>query len=86
MGWDDSPDYGNPTPTWRDILVGVLVFAAAALAVAYAYGAEFSGTVSKVIDGDTLWLCDQIACRKIRLCGINAPERGSQAIAKAAML
>jgi endonuclease YncB( thermonuclease family) len=38
--------------------------------------AEFSGSVDKIIDGDTFWLCDATACRKIRICGIDAPEKG----------
>jgi endonuclease YncB( thermonuclease family) len=25
-------------------------------------------------DGDTLWICDDIACHKIRLCGTDVPE------------
>lgn len=38
--------------------------------------AEFSGSVDKVVDGDTFWLCDARACHKIRVCGIDAPEKG----------
>jgi endonuclease YncB( thermonuclease family) len=34
------------------------------------------GTADKVVDGDTLWVCDERACHKVRLCGVNAPERG----------
>lgn len=40
--------------------------------------AELSGRVDRVVDGDTFWLCDQTACHKIRLCGMNAPEQGEQ--------
>jgi endonuclease YncB( thermonuclease family) len=32
------------------------------------------GTACKISDGDTLWICDETACHKIRLCGIDAPE------------
>ena len=39
-----------------------------------ANAAEITGTPGKIVDGDTLWLCDQTACHKIRLCGIDAPE------------
>lgn len=46
------------------------------LATGLAGAAEFSGSVDKIIDGDTFWLCDATACHKIRVCGINAPERG----------
>jgi endonuclease YncB( thermonuclease family) len=38
------------------------------------YAAEFSGSVDKIADGDTFWVCDTTACHKIRLCGIDAPE------------
>src|SRR5665811_1093869 len=38
--------------------------------------AEFSGTVDRGVDGDTLWVCDVTACHKIRLCGADAPEKG----------
>ena len=33
------------------------------------------GTADKIVDGDTLWVCDQSVCEKIRLCGIDAPEK-----------
>ena len=46
------------------------------LITAAAYAAEFSGSVDKIADGDTFWICDATACHKIRVCGINAPERG----------
>ncbi len=38
------------------------------------FGAEMTGKVDKVVDGDTFWICDPNACHKIRLCGIDAPE------------
>jgi endonuclease YncB( thermonuclease family) len=81
-GYDDSPDYGGPDPTWRGVLNGALIFLLAALLVAYARAAVFVGTVEKVIDGDTLWLCDPTACHKIRLCGIDAPEQGDAGYAE----
>jgi endonuclease YncB( thermonuclease family) len=36
---------------------------------------EIAGVASRVIDGDTLYICDAALCEKIRICGINAPER-----------
>jgi endonuclease YncB( thermonuclease family) len=39
--------------------------------------AEFTGHVDRVVDGDTFWVCDVSACTKIRLCGIDAPEKGT---------
>jgi len=35
--------------------------------------------VDKVIDGDAFWICDQSACHKIRLCGIDAPKLEAEA-------
>lgn len=36
---------------------------------------DIIGTASRIVDGDTLYVCDKAVCEKIRLCGINAPER-----------
>jgi endonuclease YncB( thermonuclease family) len=85
-GYEQSPDYGGPEPTWRGILLAVLVVAIIVVALVFAFRAsagEFAGTADKVVDGDTFWLCDAAACRKIRLCGINAPERGEAGYARA---
>jgi endonuclease YncB( thermonuclease family) len=41
-----------------------------------ASAAEISGSVDKIADGDTFWVCDTTACHKIRLCGADAPEAG----------
>ena len=38
--------------------------------------AEFAGSANRIVDGDTFWVCDANACHKIRICGINAPEKG----------
>ena len=79
-GYDRSPDYGGPEPNWRRLgaavavatLLLVLLFSALA-------GAEtLTGTVDKIVDGDTFWICEDNACHKIRLCGIDAPERQDQ--------
>ncbi|MBE0614570.1 MAG: thermonuclease family protein [Burkholderiales bacterium] len=53
--------------------------AAATLAVAFSFPAhaEFTGTVIDVVDGDTITVLDANQQRhKIRLAGIDAPERG----------
>ena len=51
----------------------------AALSVCWVIGsaqsAELAGSVTRIVDGDTFWVCDQNACHKIRICGVNAPER-----------
>lgn len=57
--------------------IRVLVVAIVALVSAPAHATEFVGTLDKLVDGDTFWLCDEAKCSKIRLCGINTPERGT---------
>lgn len=38
-GYEKSPDYGGPEPTWRGMILGVLAFiAVAVLAILYAVG------------------------------------------------
>ena len=54
----------------------LFVFFAAVLVVTAANAAPLSGTANKIVDGDTFWLCQGDACRTIRVCGINAPEKG----------
>lgn len=54
----------------------IFLLAWAAFGIAAADAAEISGSVDKVVDGDTFWLCEETVCHKIRLCGIDAPERG----------
>lgn len=54
----------------RLALAGILV-----VGVTIAHAAEYVGSVNKIVDGDTFWLCDATVCNKIRLCGVNAPER-----------
>ena len=44
--------------------------------IARSHAAEFSGLVKSVIDGDDIVVCaDSDSCTRIRLCGIDAPER-----------
>ena len=45
------------------------------------------GTVAHVVDGDTFDVCDARLCTRIRLCGVNSPEKGERGFveAKAAM-
>jgi endonuclease YncB( thermonuclease family) len=70
-------DYSGRTATMsKGLLCAAMlsIFLAAIIAVSDA--AEFSGRVSAVIDGDDIELCgDDSACTRIRLCGIDAPER-----------
>lgn len=55
--------------------LGVFV-AIASLFAGTAGATDIVGTIGKVIDGDTFWLCDADRCQKVRICGIDAPERG----------
>jgi endonuclease YncB( thermonuclease family) len=55
----------------------IVVSSLAALEPSSGSAAEFNGRVDRVVDGDTFWVCDASACTKIRLCGIDAPEKGT---------
>jgi hypothetical protein len=35
-GYEKSPDYGGPEPTWRGMLTGLLIFAAVAALILFA--------------------------------------------------
>ena len=61
-------------PTKKDRLSKALALLAACLLAGSANAADITGTPGKIVDGDTFWVCDQTACHKIRLCGIDAPE------------
>ena len=61
-------------PSTMDRLFKALALLAACLLAGPANAADITGTPGKIVDGDTLWVCDQSACHKIRLCGIDAPE------------
>jgi len=54
-----------------------------ALAASSAQAADLTGTVPAVADGDTFTLCAGARCERIRLCGIDAPERGDALSAEA---
>jgi len=49
---------------------------------ATAHSAEYTGSVNKVVDGDTFWLCDDNGCYKFRVCGIDTPEKGEPGYAE----
>ena len=55
---------------------------AALLVATPLHAAKYSGSVNKVVDGDTFWLCDDTGCYKFRVCGINTPERGEPGYAE----
>jgi endonuclease YncB( thermonuclease family) len=69
--------------------IRVIVFVACHT-VGTAMATEIVGTVGRVVDGDTLYVCDERLCEKIRICGINAPElsdrRGKEARAALASI
>jgi endonuclease YncB( thermonuclease family) len=69
--------------------IGIVVLVAC-FAFDTAVASEIIGTVGRVVDGDTLYVCDERLCEKIRICGINAPElndrRGKEARAALASI
>ena len=66
------------------VLTLCLSFAASAVA---AHAGDLVGTVHHAIDGDDLLICGADGqCHDIRLCGIDAPDRGTRrATAKVAL-
>ena len=60
-----------PAPVWaRPAMAGLFLWFAPGT-----WAADIEGTASRIVDGDTLYVCNQTVCEKIRLCGIDAPER-----------
>ena len=66
-------DYGALERAWLVCCIA-LPFAIFVVALVFALPSR-GGIPGKIIDGDTLFVCDTSTCQKIRLCGINAPER-----------
>ncbi len=58
----------------RIILCLLYIFFISATGVRASEG--ITGQHGTVIDGDTFFVCDKNVCTRIRLCGIDAPERG----------
>jgi micrococcal nuclease len=64
-------------------VVAGIAAALLSISILAAAGAELKGTADRIVDGDTFWLCNADACTKIRLCGVNAPERAEPGYAEA---
>ena len=66
-----------------DLRTLAIAFSLLVMSGGQAASGDIIGTAAKILDGDTLWVCDQTACHKIRLCGIDAPglrdQGGSEA-------
>ena len=54
----------------------VAVTVAACVAALAAFGKEIAGKVTRVSDGDTVWVSDSLGRHKVRLNRIDAPESG----------
>lgn len=69
---------------YAKVFTGAL--ASLTIAIGAAHAADIVGLPGKISDGDTLYVCDAKLCHKIRICGIDAPERkkkGGRAARKA---
>lgn len=86
-GYEKSPDYGGRPAGWRSWLVSIIFLIIATTTIGLlAYRlivstatpevGEFQGSAGAIIDGDTFDLCSGGSCQRVRLCGIDAPERG----------
>jgi len=79
MGWNNAPEYGGGGGGWRSTIGALALMLLVAFAMAmcmqatHAQNNEITG-IASVIDGDTL----EIHGRRIRLDGIDAPERGAR--------
>lgn len=69
-GYEKSPDYGGPDPTWRFWLFAVAVAAVTVWSIVGAFAAGISASAITVTDGDTV----RVNGRSTRLVGYNAPE------------
>lgn len=79
-GYEKSKDYGGPTPTWWGVIVVIAVVVAIAVMTnsSPAIGRDYSGTVVHVEDGDTFTIGARSTEHRIRLCGVDSPERGEK--------
>ena len=65
---------GNHNPKIPFLVVGLL---AAALSLGSALAADFSGSVVFILDGDTIEVLHNQHPKRIRLSGIDCPEKGT---------
>ena len=67
----------GPEQAMSKRIFGIAIAASLALAASFPAWADFAGTVVGVTDGDTITVLDASKARhKVRLAGIDAPERG----------
>jgi len=69
-----SPEFWVESAIIAAFAIGFVVLATWPLWGATRSG-EIHGTIDRIYDGDTFWICDSEKCTKIRTCGIDAPEK-----------
>jgi micrococcal nuclease len=71
------------TSAWADTFACAAIDDRAARLQCFTAFEEIIATVGRVVDGDTLDICIGASCIRVRLCGIDAPERGEPGGAEA---
>ena len=60
----------------RFLLTHLVIVLGSVLAASFSFAADFSGSVVSVLDGDTLEVLHNNKAERIRLNGIDCPEKG----------
>jgi endonuclease YncB( thermonuclease family) len=59
----------------RMVSCGCAAMAVLLMSGTLSFANDVNGTVGRISDGDTFHVCQDGLCTKIRVCGIDAPER-----------
>jgi len=60
------------------VIVPIAIFSSLLLSTLNAFTADFSGLVASVLDGDTIEVLHNDRPERIRLSGIDCPEKGQK--------